>query len=89
MEGRVADEEGIRKQIYEMLRSHFTSGTARRATTLLETLRLEAYTPELPIQEDRIHVANGTLFLNGEFRTKRSFAATASPSNMTQARRSR
>ena len=31
VEGRVADEEGIRKQIYEMLRPHFTSGTARRA----------------------------------------------------------
>ena len=42
VEGRVADEEGIRKQIYEMLRPHFTSGTARRATGLLETLRLEA-----------------------------------------------
>ena len=71
VEGRVADEEGIRKQIYEMLRPHITSGTARRTTTLLETLRLEAYTPELPIQEDRIHVANGTLFLNGEFRTEK------------------
>lgn len=88
MEGRVADEEGIRKQIYEMLRPHFTSGTARRATTLLETLRLEAYTPELPIQEDRIHVANGTLFLNGEFRAEKNSAATVSPSDMTPARRS-
>ena len=73
VEGRVADEEGIRKQIYEMLRPHFTSGTARRATSLLETLRLEAYTQELPIQEDRIHVANGTLFLNGEFRAEKEF----------------
>ena len=35
-----------------MLRPHFTSGTARRATSLLKTLKLEAYTPELPIQED-------------------------------------
>ena len=42
VEGRVTDEEGIRKQIYEMLRPHFTSGTARRASTLPETLRLEA-----------------------------------------------
>lgn len=73
VEGRVADEESITKQIYEMLRPHFTSGTARRATSLLETLKLEAYTPELPIQEDRIHVANGTLFLNGEFRTEKEF----------------
>lgn len=79
VEGRVTDEEGIRKQIYEMLRPHFTSGTARRATTLLETLRLEAYTPELPIQEDRIHVANGTLFLNGEFRAEKEFCRNRLP----------
>ena len=79
VEGRVADEEGIRKQIYEMLRPHFTSGTARRATTLLETLRLEAYTPELPIQEDRIHVANGTLFLNGAFRVEKEFCRNRLP----------
>lgn len=79
VEGRVADEEGIRKQIYEMLRPHFTSGTARRATTLLETLRLEAYTQELPIQEDRIHVANGTLFLNGEFRAEKEFCRNRLP----------
>ena len=79
VEGRVADEEGIRKQIYEMLRPHFTSGTARRATSLLETLRLEAYTQELPIQEDRIHVANGTLFLNGEFRAEKEFCRNRLP----------
>ena len=79
VEGRVADEEGIRKQIYEMLRPHFTSGTARRATGLLETLRLEAYTPELPIQEDRIHVANGTLFLNGEFTEHKEFCRNRLP----------
>lgn len=89
VEGRVADEEGIRKQIYEMLRPHFTSGTARRASTLLETLRLEAYTPELPIQEDRIHVANGTLFLMVSFVPKRNSAVTVYRSTMTRARRSR
>ena len=79
VEGHVADEESIRKQIYEMLRPHFTSGTARRATSLLETLKLEAYTPELPIKEDRIHVANGTLFLNGEFRTEKEFCRNRLP----------
>ena len=79
VEGRVTDEEGIRKQIYEMLRPHFTSGTARRATSLLETLRLEAYTPELPIQEDRIHVANGTLFLSGAFCTEKEFCRNRLP----------
>ena len=81
VEGRVADEESIRKQIYEMLRPHFTSGTARRATSLLETLKLEAYTPELPIQEDRIHVANGTLFLSGAFQAEKEFCRNRLPVN--------
>ena len=67
------------EEVYEMLRPHFTSGTARRASTLLETLRLEAYTPELPIQEDRIHVANGTLFLNGEFCAEKEFCRNRLP----------
>ena len=63
------------------IRDSVTSGTARLATTLLETLRLEAYTPELPIQEDRIHVANGTLFLNGEFRAEKEFCRNRLPVN--------
>lgn len=78
-DGRITDEESVRKKIYEILRPHFTSGTARRASTLLETLRLEAYTPELPIQEDRIHVANGTLFLSGEFRVEKEFCRNRLP----------
>ncbi len=48
---RVVDEEGIRKQIYEMLRPYLRAARPPCATTLLETLRLEAYTPELPIQK--------------------------------------
>ena len=38
-----------------------------------------AYTQELPIQEDRIHVANGTLFLNGEFRAEKEFCRNRLP----------
>ena len=34
-DGRVADEEGIRKQIYEMLRPYLNCGLAKRASNLL------------------------------------------------------
>ena len=33
----------------------------------------------VPIQEDRIHVANGTLFLNGEFRVEKEFCRNRLP----------
>lgn len=46
---------------------------------LLEALRLEAYAPDLPIQRDRIHVANGTLFLDGHFSPEREFCRNRLP----------
>lgn len=89
VEGRVADEEGIRKQIYEMLRPHFTSGTARRASTLLETLRLEAYTPECPFRRIASTLPTARCFSMVSFAPKKNSAATGFPSDMTPARRSR
>ena len=80
-DGRVADEEGIRKQIYEMLRPYLNCGLAKRASSHLETLRLEAYAPNLPVHEDRLHVANGTLFLNGEFTDHKEFCRNRLPIN--------
>lgn len=66
-DGRITDEESVRKEIYEMLRPYLNCGLAKRASGLLEMLKLEAYVTDLPVHEDRLHVANGTLFLNGEF----------------------
>ena len=79
MEGRIADEESIRKEIYEMLRPYLKCGLAKRASGILEMLRLEAYAPSLPAHEDRLHVANGTLFLNGEFTGHKEFCRNRLP----------
>ena len=79
VDGRITDDESIRKQIYEMLRPHFSCGLAKRASGLLEMLKLEAYAPDLPLHEDRIHVANGTLFLSGEFRPEKEFCRNRLP----------
>lgn len=42
-------------------------------------LKLEAYAPDLPLHEDRIHVANGTLFLSGEFCPEKEFCRNRLP----------
>ncbi len=78
-EGRISDEESVRKEIYEMLRPYLSSGLAKRASGLLEMVKLEAYAPNLPIQEDRIHVANSTLFLNGKFDEHMDFCRNRLP----------
>ena len=78
-DGRITDEESVRKEIYEMLRPYLNCGLAKRASGLLEMVKLEAYVPNLPIHEDRLHVANGTLFLNGEFTEHKEFCRNRLP----------
>ena len=78
-EGRINDEESVRREIYEMLRPYLSSGLAKRASGLLEMVKLEAYEPNLPIQEDRIHVSNGTLFLSGKFSEEKDFCRNRLP----------
>lgn len=78
-EGRISDEDSIKKKIYEMLRPYLKVGLAKRASNLLEMLRMEAYTESLPIYEDRLHVANGTLFVGGEFSGDKAFCRNRLP----------
>ena len=42
-------------------------------------LKLEAYAPNLPVHEDRLHVSNGTLFLNGVFTEEKEFCRNRLP----------
>ena len=62
-----------------MVRPYVTSGLARKVEQLLQTIKLEAYSEPLPLQTDRIHVANGTLFLNGEFSEQKDFCLNRLP----------
>lgn len=48
-DGRITDEESVRKEIYEMLRPYLNCGLAKRASGLLEMVKLEAYVPNLPV----------------------------------------
>ena len=88
VEGRVADEEGIRKQIYEMLRPHFTSGTARRATTL----KRSGWRPtrrSCPFRRIASTLPTARCFSAARSARRRNFAATGFRSTMPPARRSR
>ena len=62
VEGRVTDEDALRREIYEELKPFFQTGLTKRVANLLEALRLEAYAPDLPIQRDRICTGRENLF---------------------------
>ena len=79
VDGPVSDEDEIRKQILDMIKPVLTSGLAKTARNLLNALRIECWSPPLPIQRDRIHFANGTLMLDGGFKEEKDYCLNRLP----------
>jgi len=62
-----------------MIAPYVTSNIAKKATMLLDALRIRCYSPPIPYQTDRIHVANGTYFLKKGFSEKKEFCVNRLP----------
>ena len=78
-DGRVCDENLLRRKIYNAVSPYIKTGLAKKLDGLLELLRVEAYTPDLPVKEDCIHVANGTYRLDGGFTKDKEFCRNRLP----------
>ena len=48
-EGRVTDESMLKKEILDRIKPYVTSGVAKRAANLLDALRVECWSPPLPV----------------------------------------
>lgn len=79
VEGLVSDENLLKKQIYDKIKHHITTGLWKKVSNLVEVLRMECCVDTLPLYEDRIHMANGTLFLNGGFSENKDFCRNRLP----------
>ena len=79
MDGLVEDETAIRREIYDLISSFVTTNLAKRTTQLLEAIKLASHSAPLSIQQDRIHVANGTYFLSGRFTPDKEFCLNRLP----------
>lgn len=66
-EGRVTDDIFLRSEVYEKLKNYTISSVPQKIKNIMELLKLEAMVEDFPPQPDRIHVANGTLMLDGRF----------------------
>ena len=73
VDGLIEDEGQIGNLILEEISGVLTSGLSKVVTNLLASIKLQAYSPPLPIETDRIHVANGTYFMDGSFSTDKSY----------------
>ena len=64
VDGLIEDEGQIGNLILEEISGVLTSGLSKIVTNLLASIKLQAYSPPLSIETDRIHVANGTYFMD-------------------------
>ena len=66
-DGRVTDDLPLRGEIYEELKCCAVNNIPRKITNILEVMKLAAHVEDFAPEADRIHLANGTLALDGSF----------------------
>lgn len=66
-EGRVTDDLPLRGEIFESLKHYAINNVPRKVTNILEVMKLAAYTEDFPPEANKIHLANGTLYIDGTF----------------------
>ena len=74
-DGAAEDEEWVKQLILNEIQDCITTGLHKRVSNLLEVVKLQAYSQPLPMETDRIHVANGIYFLDGRFLPVKNFCA--------------
>ena len=73
-DGRVTNDLPLRSEIFDELRCCAVSNIPRKISNIVELMKLAALVEDFPPETDRIHLANGTLFLES-----RKSSATVSP----------
>lgn len=66
-DGRVTDDLPLRGEIYEKLKCCAVNNIPRKITNILEVMKLAAHVEDFTPEADRVHLANGTLKLDGSF----------------------
>ena len=61
------DDAPLKTDIYAMLEDYASTSVTKKISSIIELLKITAHVDELAPQTDRIHLANGTLFLDGRF----------------------
>ena len=66
-EGCMMDDTPLKADIYAMLEDYASTSITKKISNIIELLKITAHVDEFAPQTDRIHLANGTLFLDGRF----------------------
>ena len=73
VDGIVPDEGILKREIYTQISDYRESGVARKVEDLMKSIKMLAYDEDIPLHDDRIHVSNGTWFLDGHFSEEKDY----------------
>ena len=79
VDGMVEDEAPLKKEIYEQIRYYATTSVARRIEHIVQAIKLACASESPEIQTDRIHVRNGTYFVDGHFTPEKEYCMNRLP----------
>lgn len=65
--GRVTDELPLRGEIYDGIKRCAVKNIPRTITNIVEVMKLAAHVTDFPPEQDKIHLANGTLHVDSTF----------------------
>ena len=79
IDGYIGDDS-VKSEIFSFVSPYIKTNVAKNVEKYLNALKLMAMSDELPIETDRIHLHNGTYFLNERrFTTDRTFCTNRLP----------
>ena len=73
VDGAIEDDQELAREIFDAIKFFVTEKVSATVKSLMDVLKLMCYSAPLPLQTDRIHVANGTYFLDGRYSYKKEF----------------
>ena len=68
-QGKMIDESPLQAEIYEIIEPFASTSVTKKISNIVGLLKISAQVDNLPPETNRIHVANGTLMLDGNFST--------------------
>lgn len=66
-EGKLTDEAPLKADVYRELEPFASTSVTKKISNIIGLMKISAQTDKLLPQTDRIHLANGTLMLDGNF----------------------
>lgn len=66
-DGCMPDETSLKESIYQEIKPYAVTGVAKKIKSIIDLLKIAAMKQNFPPEDDRIHLKNGTLFLDGTF----------------------